>query len=119
MSEEDFYKVLGVDRNASDSEIKKAYRKLAVKYHPDKNLGDSDAEEKFKEISAFEVLKDPEKRRSMISLDMMPFVEAVVLKLIHLICLKMPLEVVASEVFLKIFLVAVQALQMVDLGVLI
>ena len=64
MSEEDFYKVLGVDRNASDSEIKKAYRKLAVKYHPDKNQGDSDAEEKFKEISsAFEVLKDPEKRR--------------------------------------------------------
>ena len=81
MSEEDFYKVLGVDRNASDSEIKKAYRKLAVKYHPDKNQGDSDAEEKFKEISsAFEVLKDPEKEGSMISLDMMPFVEAVVLK---------------------------------------
>jgi molecular chaperone DnaJ len=63
MSEKDYYQILGVDRNSSDSDIKKAYRKLAVKYHPDKNPGDSNAEEKFKEISAaFEILKDPEKR---------------------------------------------------------
>ena len=63
MSTEDYYQILGVDRNASEDEIKKAYRKLAVKFHPDKN-GDKNAEEKFKEISAaFEVLKDPDKRR--------------------------------------------------------
>ena len=64
MSEKDYYEILGVDRTANEDEIKKAYRKLAVKYHPDKNPGDKEAEEKFKEISgAFEVLKDREKRR--------------------------------------------------------
>ena len=64
MSQRDYYEVLGVSRSASESEIKKAYRKLAVKYHPDKNPGDAEAEEKFKEISAaFEVLKDPSKRQ--------------------------------------------------------
>jgi molecular chaperone DnaJ len=63
MSDKDFYQILGVDRTASDAEIKKAYRKLAVKYHPDKNPNDQSAEEKFKEISsAFDILKDPEKR---------------------------------------------------------
>ena len=63
MPEKDYYETLGVNRSASDSEIKKAYRKLAVKFHPDKNPGDKQAEEKFKEISAaFEILKDPEKR---------------------------------------------------------
>ena len=64
MSQKDFYEVLGVDRNASAEEIKKAYRKLAVKYHPDKNPGDEQAEERFKEISAaFEILKDEDKRQ--------------------------------------------------------
>ena len=64
MTDKDYYEVLGVDRAASEDEIKKAYRKLAVKYHPDKNPGDKEAEEKFKEISgAFEVLKDRDKRR--------------------------------------------------------
>jgi len=59
----DYYKLLGVNREASDDEIKKAYRKLAVKYHPDKNPGNSEAEEKFKEIShAYEILSDPQKR---------------------------------------------------------
>jgi curved DNA-binding protein len=60
----DYYKILGVERNASADEIKKAFRKLAIKYHPDKNPGDKTAEEKFKEINeANEVLSDPEKRK--------------------------------------------------------
>lgn len=55
----DLYEVLGVDKNATDSEIKKAYRKLALQYHPDKNQGDKIAEAKFKEISAaYETLSD-------------------------------------------------------------
>lgn len=64
MEYKNYYDILGVDKNASQKEIKKAYRKLASKYHPDKNPDDSSAEEKFKEIGeAYEVLKDPEKRK--------------------------------------------------------
>src|SRR6266480_3855430 len=59
----DYYEVLGVERNASDEEIKRAYRKLAVKFHPDKNPDDQHAEEKFKELGeAYDVLIDPDKR---------------------------------------------------------
>ena len=57
------YEVLGVARDASDADIKKAYHKLVMKYHPDKNPGDKSAEEKFKEVNnAFDILKDPQKR---------------------------------------------------------
>ncbi|MCU0430148.1 MAG: molecular chaperone DnaJ [Cytophagaceae bacterium] len=64
MAKRDYYEVLGVSRNADAEEIKKAYRKLAIKYHPDKNPGDASAEEKFKEAAeAYDVLSNPEKKQ--------------------------------------------------------
>ncbi|MGD9215952.1 MAG: DnaJ C-terminal domain-containing protein, partial [Desulfobacteraceae bacterium] len=64
MSTTDYYQILGVDKHASESQIKKAYRKLAMKYHPDHTKGDKNSEEKFKRISeAYAVLSDPEKRK--------------------------------------------------------
>ncbi len=63
MTKQDYYEILGLARNASDTEIKKAYRQLALQYHPDRNPGSKEAEEKFKEASeAYEVLRDAEKR---------------------------------------------------------
>ena len=63
VSKRDYYDILGIDKNASQDDIKKAYRKIAIKYHPDKNPGDKSAEENFKEAAeAYEVLSNPEKR---------------------------------------------------------
>ncbi|OHD71301.1 MAG: molecular chaperone DnaJ [Spirochaetes bacterium RBG_16_49_21] len=65
MAKRDYYEVLGVSKNATEDEIKQAYRKLALKYHPDRNKGDKNSEEKFKEATeAYEVLRDPKKRAS-------------------------------------------------------
>ncbi len=64
MNKRDYYEVLGVDKTASEEDIKKAYRKIAIKYHPDRNPGDKEAEEKFKEAAeAYNVLHDPQKRQ--------------------------------------------------------
>ena len=64
MAKRDYYEVLGVQKTASEAEIKSAYKKLAIKYHPDRNPGDKEAEEKFKEAAeAYEVLHDPQKRQ--------------------------------------------------------
>ena len=63
MAKRDYYEVLGVEKSADQDAIKKAYRKLAVKYHPDRNPGDKEAEEKFREATeAYEVLSDDKKR---------------------------------------------------------
>ena len=65
MADKDLYEILGISKQASDDEIKKAYRKLAMQHHPDQNKGDKNAEKKFKEISAsYEILKDPQKREA-------------------------------------------------------
>ena len=64
MAKRDYYEVLGVEKTASADQIKSAYKKMAIKYHPDRNPGDKEAETKFKEAAeAYDVLRDPEKRQ--------------------------------------------------------
>ena len=63
MSKRDYYEILGINKSSSSEDIKKAYRKVAIKYHPDKNPDNKEAEEKFKEAAeAYEVLSNPEKK---------------------------------------------------------
>ena len=103
MAKRDYYDVLGVGKNANPEELKSAYRKLAVKYHPDKNPDDKTAEERFKEASeAYGVLSDKSKKIVMIILDMqllrMGAVDKVVLEALE------DLVVQISQIFLRIFL---------------
>ena len=80
----DYYDILGLSKSASDSEIKSSYRKLAMKYHPDRNPGDKKAEDKFREIAeSYEILKDPQKKLLTISMDMQLFHKALVLVLVE------------------------------------
>ena len=100
MSKRDYYEVLGVSKTADGSEIKKSYRKLAMKYHPDRNQGDAEAEVKFKEASeAYAVLQDKEKRSAYDSLVMQLSTEALDKVVVDLIFLHR-----VFRIFLRIFL---------------
>ena len=122
MPEKDYYEVLGVDRSASEDEIKKAYRKLAVKYHPDKNQGDQEAEEKFKEVSAaFEVLKDSDKRRKYDQFGTTPFegvhqAQEASIPLISFGMHSEGVEGVALAVSSRIFLAVLQQVEVRDIN---
>ena len=99
----DYYEILGLSKSASDNEIKSSYRKLAMKYHPDRNPGDKKAEEKFKEISeSYEILKDPQKKLHTINMDM-PHSPKVV-EVVRVEDFRV-LELVVFQIFLKICLV--------------
>ena len=113
MAKRDYYDVLGVNKSASPEELKSAYRKLAVKYHPDKNPGDKSAEDKFKEASeAMEFFQINPKKKTMTTLDMQRLRMAVEAKedLEDLV-------VQIFQIFLKIFsvtLVVVEEVQEVE-----
>ncbi len=105
----DYYEVLGVEKNADDAAIKKAYRVLAKKYHPDMNPGDAEAEKKFKEASeAYAILSDPEKRRQYDQFGHAPLTEEPAAALAALILTVQTLAIF-SVISLAISLAAVHA----------
>jgi hypothetical protein len=116
MAKRDFYDVLGVGKSASPDELKSAYRKLAVKYHPDKNPGDKVAEDKFKEASeAYGILQIKKKNKTMITLVMQPLKMVVEDKVVVLVDLVEQI----FQIFLRIFLVILVVVADQEIEVLI
>ena len=108
MAKRDFYDVLGVEKNASPDELKSAYRKLAVKHHPDKNPGDKVAEDKFKEASeAYGILSDKEKKQNYDNFGHAAFEMEVEDKAVVLVDLVEQI----FQIFLKIFLVILEVVE--------
>ena len=103
----DYYEVLGVDKSADDATLKKAYRKLAKKYHPDVNPGDKEAEAKFKEATeAYTILSDPEKRKQY---DQFGHAAEVPAAASEVLILTVLIWVISSAIFSAIYLVAAEA----------
>ena len=101
MSQRDYYEVLGVSQSASGAELKKSFKKLAMKYHPDRNPDDPKADEKFKEAAeAYEILSDPQHMTNMAMQVCREWVEALELGF------KILISEIFSEIFLEMFLVA-------------
>ena len=104
MAKRDYYDVLGVSKSASPDELKSAYRKLAVKYHPDKNPGDKSAEDKFKEASeAYGVLSDKSKKENYDNFGHAAFENGAVVEVV--LEVSEVLVVLIFQIFLRIFLV--------------
>lgn len=108
MAKRDYYEVLGVSKDADDKEIKKAFRKKAMEFHPDRNPNDKVAEEKFKEVNeAYEHISDPQREQLMIDSDMLPLnkgeQELVALAVLEAAALA------ASKISLKVFLAVLAA----------
>ena len=102
----DYYEVLGVDKSADDATLKKAYRKLAKKYHPDVNPGDKEAEAKFKEATeAYTILSDPEKRKQY-AMRLLKTVAEVPAAASEVLILTVLIWVISSAIFSAIYLVA-------------
>ena len=112
MSERDYYEVLGVDKNADEAKIKKAYKRLAMKYHPDRNAGDkAGAEKKFKEVrKAYDIISDPQKDPPMTNSGTLGL-NKVVRALVVVTHLEEPEALV---IFLVIFLVVVTLSQIIE-----
>ena len=106
MAKRDFYDVLGVGKTASPDELKSAYRKLAVKHHPDKNPGDKAAEDKFKEASeAYGILSDKEKNKITIILGTLLLKEVVEDRVVVLVVLVEHIFLIFLKIFLEILVV--------------
>jgi len=110
MAKEDYYSLLGIERTASEAEIKKAYRRLAMKHHPDRNAQDKGAEKKFKAINeAYEVLSNPQKRQAY---DMHGLIQA--LQLIVVQEVEVAISLMSLMIYLAIYLVVEQQVSLAE-----